>query len=105
MNRMPLSTSRRLRHGRPRPSLRRVGSGINGSSSAHWELGLAAERTYLNDLAREWLRIQTCGAAYQGSPGETSTRDTAWAIALTEPARRPPPLFTHAALSCTLGQS
>jgi hypothetical protein len=36
MNRMPLSTSRRSRQGRPRPSLRLLGLGISGSSTAHW---------------------------------------------------------------------
>ncbi len=35
-HRMPFKTARRSFHGRPRPSLRRGGSGIRGSRIAHW---------------------------------------------------------------------
>jgi len=36
MNRMPSSTSRRPRQGRPQPSSRLSGSGISASRTLHW---------------------------------------------------------------------
>ena len=35
-HRMPFNTDRRLFHGRPRPSFRRFGLGINGPRTFHW---------------------------------------------------------------------
>ena len=44
---MAFNTSRRARHGRPRPSARRGGSGMSGASRAHWASVKSSVRRFI----------------------------------------------------------
>ena len=63
-HRMPFNTDRWLFHGRPRPSFRRFGLGINGPRTFHWSsLRRSVTHTFVDAIKRCLRLVLLTGVA------------------------------------------
>jgi len=105
MNKMPSSTSRRSRRGRPRASLRRFSLEMSGSSTAHWVSvrsrgrwgmlqWISETRNRYNHSARELVALSVCrgtkgksgGLHFMIDPNDSEVPPHLYGSGVTKPA-------------------